>query len=61
MYTNNCDVVETAIEIGGEVVYFTISNDLYELMWIPIKCLKFMAVTIAKNIFLFICVVQPDK
>ena len=51
MYTNNCDVVETGIEIGGEGVYFTISNELYEWMWIPNECLKFMTITITVIFF----------
>ena len=36
MSTDNCDVVETATEIGGEGVYFDISNELYEWMWINV-------------------------
>ena len=30
MATDSCGVVETTIEIGGEGVYFNISNELYE-------------------------------
>ena len=30
MSTDNCNVVETAIEIGWEGLYFDISNELYE-------------------------------
>ena len=33
MSTDNCDVMETAIEIGGEGVYFDIGNELYKWMW----------------------------
>ena len=36
MSTNNCDVVETAIEIGGEGLYFDISNEVYEWIWINV-------------------------
>ena len=34
MATDNRDVVETAIEIGGEWVYFNINNELYKRMCI---------------------------
>ena len=40
MAIDNCDIVETAIDIGGEGVYFNISNELYEWMWIINKCFK---------------------
>ena len=36
MSTDNCDVEETAIEIGGEGLYFDISNEVYEWMWINV-------------------------
>ena len=34
MSTDNCDVVDTAIEIGGERVYFNISN---EYIWMNVN------------------------
>ena len=34
MSTDNCDVVETVIEIGEEGVYFNISKEVIEWMWI---------------------------
>ena len=59
MATDNCDVVETAIEIG-EGVYFNISNELYEWMWIIKKYFKMYGYNDYKDLFI-ICIVQPDK
>ena len=36
MSTDNCDVEETAIEIDGEALYFDVSNEVYERMWINV-------------------------
>ena len=54
MSTDNYDVIETAIEIGGDGVYFNISNELYACMWIINKCLKSMVITITNTISIFL-------
>ena len=61
MATDNCDVVETAIEIGGEGVYFNINNELYEWMWIINKCFKIYGYNDYEDHFDFLFHFQPDK